>query len=451
MQRPNILFYFTDQQRWDTCGCYGQRLPVTPRLDELAARGVRFDRAFTCQPVCGPARSALQTGLYPTQTGCFVNGIALPPDVPTLAEAFHRGGYATAYVGKWHLASTDGVDDFQTAPIPPERRGGWRDYWVASDVLEFTSDGYGGHMFRADGSRYEFRKYRADGVTDAALEYLRGPRDRAQPFFLFLSHIEPHHQNNHHRYEGPEGSRERFDGYDVPPDLAGTGGNWRENYPDYLGACSACDENLGRLLDELARTGELENTVVVFASDHGSHFCTRNKEYKRSCHDGCTHIPLVIAGPGFSGGRACERVVSLLDLPRTLLACAGLAPIAGMQGRDLRIAADGGPWEDVAFLQISESHVGRAIRTPRWTYEVGAVGRDGWKDPGAQEYMEVFLYDNENDPAQKRNLVARPDLAPLRAYLRALLRREMARAGEENPRIVPFADNGYLEAISAPL
>lgn len=137
--------------------------------------------------------------------------------------------------------------------------------------------------------------------------------------------------------------------------------------------------------------------------------------------------------------------------PRTLLACAGLAPIAGMQGRDLRAAADGGPWEDVAFLQISESHVGRAIRTPRWTYEVGAVGKDGWKDPDAQEYMEVFLYDNENDPAQKRNLVARPDLAPLRAHLRALLRREMARAGEENPRIVPFADNGYLEAISAPL
>ena len=443
MKRPNLLFYFTDQQRWDTCGCYGQKLDVSPRLDELCEQGVRFENAFTCQPVCGPARAALQSGLYPTQTGCSVNGIALPQGIPTLAGAFHDAGYLTAYVGKWHLAGT-----YQTRPIPPERRGGWRDWWVASDVLEFTSDGYGGHLFNADGSKYEFHKYRAEGVTDAAVEFLRSDRDREKPFFLFLSHIEPHHQNNHKRYEGPAGSREKFADYEAPGDLAGTAGNWRENYPDYLGACNACDENFGRLLDELAATGEMENTVVVYTADHGSHFCTRNMEYKRSCHDGCTHIPLVIAGPGFGGGRVCERVVSLLDLPRTLLACAGIEPWLGMQGRDLKEAADGGPWEDVAFMQISESHVGRAIRTKKWTYEVGAVDRDGWKDAGADEYMEVFLYDDENDPHQKRNLAADPAYAGVRAQLAEMLKREMARAGERVPDIRPFADNGYLEQIS---
>ena len=448
MKRPNILFYFTDQQRWDTCGCYGQKLDVSPRLDELCGRGVRVENAFTCQPVCGPARAALQSGLYPTQIGCFVNGVALPQGIPTLADAFHDAGYLTAYVGKWHLASTDGVDDYQTRPIPPERRGGWRDWWVASDVLEFTSDGYGGHLFNADGSKYEFHKYRAEGVTDAAVEFLRSDRDRDKPFFLFLSHIEPHHQNNHKRYEGPVGSKEKFADYEVPGDLAGTAGNWRENYPDYLGACNACDENFGRLLDELEATGELENTVVVYTADHGSHFCTRNMEYKRSCHDGCTHIPMVIAGPGFEGGRVCDRVVSLLDLPRTLLACAGIEPWPGMQGRDLHRAADGGDWEDVAFMQISESHVGRAIRTKRWTYEVGAVGRDGWKDAGADTYMEVFLYDDENDPHQKRNLAGDPAYAGVRAQLAEILKREMVRAGEDAPVILPFAENGYLQEIS---
>lgn len=450
MKQPNILFYFTDQQRWDTCGCYGQKLDVTPRLDALAERGVRFANAFTCQPVCGPARSALQSGLYPTQTGCFVNGIALPQGIPTLAEAFNQAGYRTAYVGKWHLASTDGVDDYQIRPVPPERRGGWKDWWVASDVLEFTSDGYSGHLFREDGSPYKFHKYRADAVTDAALEFLDQKPDDGRPFFLFLSHIEPHHQNNHNCYEGPEGSKERFKQYEVPGDLVGTGGNWRENYPDYLGACNACDANFGRLLDALERKGELENTIVVYTSDHGSHFCTRNQEYKRSCHDGCSHIPLVIAGPGFTGGQVCNQVVSLMDLPRTLVDCAGVQAWPGLQGRNLRGAVAGEPWEDVAFMQISESHVGRAVRTRRWTYEVGAVDADGWKDAGSAQYMELFLYDNENDPYQKRNLAAHSDYAAVRAQLRETLRKAMAAAGEAPVRITPFEDNGYLEKISAP-
>ena len=119
-----------------------------------------------------------------------------------------------------------------------------------------------------------------------------------------------------------------------------------------------------------------------------------------------------------------------------------------MQGRDLHQAADGGDWEDVAFMQISESHVGRAIRTKKWTYEVGAVGRDGWKDAGADTYMEVFLYDDEADPHQKRNLAGDPAYADVRAQLAEILKREMVRAGEKAPAILPFEQNGYLEEIS---
>lgn len=99
MGRPNIIFYFTDQQRWDTIGCYGQKLDITPNLDRLAAEGVLFEEAYTAQPVCGPCRAMFQTGKYPLELGCYKNNIALPPDVKTVADYFEENGYETAYVG----------------------------------------------------------------------------------------------------------------------------------------------------------------------------------------------------------------------------------------------------------------------------------------------------------------------------------------------------------------
>ncbi|MEA4861505.1 MAG: sulfatase-like hydrolase/transferase, partial [Sphaerochaeta sp.] len=98
MSRPNILFYFSDQQRFDTCGCYGQQLNITPVLDELAKQGVRFDLAFSPQPVCGPCRAIFQTGLYATDTGCFRNNKALPSGVKTVADYMEESGYETAYI-----------------------------------------------------------------------------------------------------------------------------------------------------------------------------------------------------------------------------------------------------------------------------------------------------------------------------------------------------------------
>ena len=111
----NIIFYFSDQQRWDTCGCFGQPLNVTPNLDKLAEEGVKFDNAFSPQPVCGPCRALFQTGKYPTETGCFRNNLMLPSNIKTLGEYMEKdAGYETAYVGKWHLAS---VFPFSFAPI----------------------------------------------------------------------------------------------------------------------------------------------------------------------------------------------------------------------------------------------------------------------------------------------------------------------------------------------
>jgi uncharacterized sulfatase len=337
--QPNIIVLFSDQQRWDTMGCYGQSLDVTPNLDGMAEEGVLFENAFTCQPVCGPARSCLQTGKYATETGCWRNNIALDLDETTLAHWLSDAGYEVGYIGKWHLASTGGPGyedvNYRTKPIPQERRGGYDDYWLASDVLEFTSHGYDGHMFDGDNNQVDFVGYRVDCQTDFVLDYLKS-RDGEQPFFLFVSYIEPHHQNDHNRYEGPIGSRQMFGDYETPGDLVGTGGDWRENYPDYLGQCWSLDRNYGRIRDCLQDLDIADDTLVIYTADHGSHFCTRNSEYKRSCHDGCTHIPLVVEGPGFEGGERMGEMVSLLNVPPTIMRAAGLDIPETMQDAPLQ-------------------------------------------------------------------------------------------------------------------
>jgi len=442
--RPNILLFFTDQQRWNTCGCYCEdavQLGVTPNLDRMATEGVRFDSAFTCQPVCGPARACLQTGKYATETGCFKNNIALPLDEKTLAHWLSEAGYEVGYIGKWHLASTGEEHNYRARPIPPERRGGYKDYWLAADVLEFTSHGYDGHLFDADMNKVEFRGYRADCLTDFALDYLRR-RTGEKPFFLFLSYIEPHHQNDHNRYEGPRGSKQRFADFPVPGDLRDTAGDWRENYPDYLGCINSLDHNLGRIRSLLEELGVADSTLIVFTSDHGSHFRTRNAEYKRSCHESSIHIPLVASGPGFADGRTIDRLVSLIDLPPTILAAGGAAVPPTMRGRPLQTLIDDpdAEWRQEVFVQISESQIGRAIRTDRWKYSVSVPSDEPWsgsRRPDSDVYHEEFLYDLQADPFERNNLVRDPACAAVRARLAETLKRRMVQAGEAEPTILP--------------
>lgn len=447
MTKPNILFIFSDQQRWDTCGCYGQPLDITSNLDRMAREGARFEQTFTCQPVCGPARASLQTGKYPTEVGCHTNHRMLPRDEKTIAHHFTENGYEVGYIGKWHLASTGpllGPDDFRVEPVPPERRGGYKDYWLASDVLEFTSHSYDGHMFDDDMQRRDFPKgrYRVDAHTDWVLEYLQ-TRTGKKPFFLFVSYIEPHHQNDHNHYEGPHGAKEQFKDFEAPGDLAGTErdssrGDWREEYPDYLGCIHSLDENLGRIRAELERLGLAENTLVIYTSDHGSHFRTRNAEYKRSCHDGCIRIPLVACGPGFSGGKVINDLASLIDLPPTLLTAAGITPPQTMRGHALQALIEGTAqdWPEEVFLQISESQCGRAIRTKRWKYSVRAPDKTG-QDSNSDLYVEDFLYDLEADPHERHNLVTSPAHADIRQELSATLIRRMTEVGELAPIIRP--------------
>lgn len=453
-QKPNIVFIFPDQQRWDTLGCYGQKLDVSPNLDNMASEGVKFEHAFTCQPVCGPARACLQTGKYATEIGCYRNNIALPLDEKTLAHYLSEAGYEVGYIGKWHLASTgsglstEGTEevevDYQTIAVPPERRGGYKDHWLAADILEYTSHGYDGYMYDQDMRKVEFKGYRVDCLTDFALDYLR-TRTGEKPFFLFVSYLEPHHQNDHRRYEGPEGSKERFKDFEAPGDLVNLEGDWQEQFPDYLGCCASLDYNLGRVRTELEKLGLTDNTLIIYTSDHGSHFRTRNKEieeenfddYKRCCYEAAIHIPLIAYGPGFKGGKIINELVNLIDLPPTVLAVAGVEKPAIIRGRPLQELVEGKAenWPEEVFLQISESQVGRAVRTKKWKYSVRAPGKSGVTDSSSDVYVEDVLYDLENDPHEQNNLVRDPSFANVRKELSEILKKRMAEIGENIPKI----------------
>ena len=437
MSKNNILVIFSDQQRWDSCGCYGQRLPVTPNIDALAAVGVRYENCMTMQPVCGPARACMQTGQYASQNGCHINDIRLPDQADTWMRHLRRAGYTSGYFGKWHLATDKDEDvSYAVEPVPLERRGGWEDRWCAADVLEFTSGPYGGRVFDEHNQPVEFPedRYRPDVLTDHCVDWLK-EQNADQPFVGFLSFLEPHHQNDQGAFIGPKGWAEnRFAHYDVPGDLYGQSGDWEKGYADYLACCRALDDNVGRIVAQLKETGLYENTVIIYTSDHGCHFKTRNEEYKRSCHEASIHVPLVMAGPGFSGGRVVSDVVSLIDIPPTILTTAECQIPDSYAGHALQGSERPGD----AFVQISEAECGRALRTERWKYAITATDANdpAIADGHARSYTEAYLYDLLNDPHERMNLVNDPAYSVQREQLRDRLQQRMYKIGENSFQIV---------------
>ena len=430
-KRPNILVFFTDQQRWDTVGCYGNPMGLTPHLDELARQGVQFEHTFTCQPVCGPARACLQTGKYATANGVFRNHIPLPQTQPMLARSLTIAGYDAGYVGKFHISSV------RTDPVPFEERAGYNGFWEAADTLEFTSGPYEGHIFDADNHPIEFKnQYRTDFLTDRAIRFLE--IEREIPWFLFLSYIEPHHQNNMNRYVAPDGYAERYANPWVPLDLRDKPGDWEQNLPDYYGCVARLDECFGRLLNQLKSLGQIDNTVIVFTSDHGCHFGTRNSEDKRSCHESSIRIPLVLAGPGIERGRVIKELVSLIDLPPTLLDIAGVGIPDTFAGHSILPLTRGcvSNWPEEVFVQISEEEVGRAIRTKQYKYSVYAPDKNPHEDAHSDVYIERYLYDLYADPHESVNLIGRGGhYRKIADDLMARLKRCMKKAGEKEPEI----------------
>lgn len=429
--RPNVIVFFTDQQRWDTTGVHGNPLELTPNFDRMAQSGTHVAKSVTCQPVCGPARSCLQTGLYATTTGCFRNAIPLPADSRTLAHHFNEAGYHTGYIGKWHLAGS-GIE----GAVPEESRGGYQ-HWLASNLLEFTSDAYDTVMYNNDNEAVKLPGYRVDAQTDAVIRYI--DEHQHDPFFLFVSYIEPHHQNHVDDYPPPDGYRERYTGRWTPPDLAALGGSSQQHLGGYYGMVKRLDEALGRLRDALKSLNLDDNTIIMYTADHGCHFKTRNSEYKRSCHESSVRVPTAFCGPGFDGKGQLQELVSLIDLPPTLLDAAGLPVPAEMQGRSIMplLNGDNSDWPEEAFIQISEAQVGRAVRTQRWKYGVDAPDKHGGKDAASERYVEQYLYDLQADPYELTNLIGLESHRPVADRMQQRLIKRMVEAGEAAPTIIP--------------
>jgi arylsulfatase A-like enzyme len=419
--RSNVIVIISDQFRWDCLGANGRTpLDLTPNLDAMAREGTNFSNAFTNQPVCAPSRACLFTGRYANQHGVWRNGLALTRDRVTLADVLRGAGYMAAYIGKWHLAGSGAI-----GAVPVADRGGFDDFWEGSNVLERTSHPYEGSVWDGDGSEIRFaNQYRVDFITDRVVEFLA--RRAREPFFLVISYLEPHFQNDCNCFVAPTGYADRYRNSFVPRDLSFFPGDWQQQLPDYYGCIARVDENVGRLRGELARRGLAERTIVVFVSDHGCHFRTRNAEYKRSGHESSIHVPLVIAGPGFNTRRTVFDLISHVDLAPTLLEALGVTTPEMMRGH----RTDG-----EVFIQISESMTARALRTPQWTYVVAAP--DGASQASAPRYVEYQLYDVVADSHQLVNLAGRRETHDVSERLRGRLRARMADAGEAPAEIAP--------------
>ncbi|MEM1060357.1 MAG: sulfatase-like hydrolase/transferase [Verrucomicrobiota bacterium] len=431
----NFIVFFTDQQRWDTLGLNGNPMGLTPHFDRLARQGTFFRQAYTPQPVCGPARSCIQTGQYASTTRVWQNGPGLLPESPKLGELFKEAGYRTSYLGKWHL-SPDGPGD----PVKKEYRAGW-DEWIGANCTELTSTPYRLRMFDENDQPVEFPGYRSDALTDLAIDYVHArAREPEQPYFLFMSFLEPHHQNSDDSYPAPHGMENTYRGGWYPPDLQAYGGSGPRDWAGYCAMIKRLDDGLGRLMDAVESSGQADNTVVVFMSDHGCHFKTRNGEYKRTPHEVSARVPLAIWGPKWNGGGQLDCPASLVDLAPSLLDTAGLPIPEAMEGHSLLPATRGetGHLPENSFIQFGDNIAipGRAIRHGKWKYAVSASPEYHGKET-APVYTESHLYNLETDPYELFNLVNRRGYEDVRDDLRGHLLARMAGLGEAEPEIRP--------------
>lgn len=406
---------------------------LTPNLDGMARRGVVFRSAMANQPVCAPARASIFTGQYPSKHGVWKNGLELPTDAVTIAKELRSAGYSANYIGKWHLAPSP-----VTGAVAPQNRGGFLNLWEASNVLEHTSHPYEGDMFDSDGKPLHFSGvYRTDFMTGRAQEFLKRTKS---PFFLVLSYLEVHHQNDIDSYVPPKEYAGRYKNPFVPQDLRPLPGSWPSQLSDYYGCVAKMDETVGTILSSVKENGLDKNTIVAFASDHGCHFKTRNTEYKRSPHDSSIHIPLIVQGSGFDRGLEIPELVSQVDLAPTFLDAVGLRVPATMQGRSFMPLIDRKTtgWRNEVYFEMSEFITGRGLRTPEWTYAVAAPKRRGWTPvPSSDEYVEYMMYNLAADPFQHVNLAGRAEVQQVSEELRGRLLARIAEAGGKHPSIEP--------------
>ncbi len=419
-KNKNVLIFFTDQQRADTLGVHGNPLNLTPNLDYDATNGTHCESAFTPQPVCLPARACLQTGKYSSEVKCDTNNDVLPVSELTLAHYFNDAGYETAYFGKWHLNACD------TAPFL-EPQGGYKT-WCAANIPESISDAYETVLFDGKGEEVRLPGYRVDATVDLAIRYI--DKNKESPFFMMVSLLEPHMQNTRDDYPAPTGYQSRYVDAWTPPDLMALGGTSAQHLPGYYGMVKRIDEAYGRIKDALRSLGLLEDTIVLFTSDHGCHFKTRNSEYKRSCHDSSLKIPMVWSGAQFNGGGRLPNNISLVDVAPTLLEACEIPVPDYMSGQSILplVNKTQRHFREHIYAEISESHVGRCVRTSRWKYSIRQVADNN--------FIDDFLYDLQADPWELNNIIGFRSHHYVVQVMRQRLIKQMLDIGQKEPQII---------------
>jgi choline-sulfatase len=437
---PNVLFIMADQMAAPALPVYGHRIVQAPHLQRLAARSVVFDAAYCNSPICAPSRFSMLTGRLPSAIDAFDNASELPASTPTLAHYLTLLGYRTILCGKMHFVGPDQhhgyaerlVTDIYPADFEwvPDWREGPANAPTGISVRPVLEAGTCVRSLQID---YD------DEVEHHALQKLhdlaRFEGDR--PFFLTVSFSHPHSP-----YTATEAHWNRYRHADidlpaVPPlplDALDTHSRWlyyshgrdrftvtedhvRNARHAYYGMISYVDDKVGRLLRTLEETRLAENTVVVFAADHGEMLGERGMWFKQTFFEWSARVPFMVAWPGRLAPRRESKVVSLLDLAPTLLDIAGAgaapAPVDAFDGRSLvpLMHGTGAGWPDRAISEYSDMGVCapcRMVRQGRYKH-MYTHGHDS------------LLFDLAADPHERTNLVGRPEVREVQAQLRAAI------------------------------
>ncbi|MCP4641935.1 MAG: sulfatase-like hydrolase/transferase [bacterium] len=459
IKRPNVLFLHTDQQRWDTIRAAGFDYMITPNLDKLAKRGVLFQNAFTNNPVCMPSRQSMLSGLYPSTLGCCINGVEMPEDVETIHTILARYGYHTGCLGKLHFKNHATRD--HRAPHPSY---GF-DHLVISDEPGCYDDAYirwveARHPSQVDNCRCStppawagkavvkhgrktHEPYDFEGpedlthsafVADETVRYIQQHKD--EPFFCFAGFYAPHCPVN-----PPKRFADMYDPATMPlPAMREdehkrfklSDDEWRKVRAYYYALITHVDDQIGRILDALEEEGILDNTLIVFTSDHGDHLGDHGTVAKGPPGlDSCVHVPLIVSWPGaIESGREQSELVELVDLAPTILDYCGVPIPPGFQGRSLHPLLEGDDYEkrSSAFIEF---------RKPfgiSWKVVRGHDYKYGRSNAGAE-----LLYDLKADPNELNNVAKDP------AYADAIhaMRNELVRRWFEVESQYPLQSGPY--------
>lgn len=426
-RRPNILFVMADEWRAQAFGHMGDMNAHTPALDRFSHEAINFSEAISGTPVCCPARASIVTGQYALTNAVYINDVPLAPTGKTLGQAFADAGYQTGYIGKWHLyGSPEGNYERRLSYIPPEFRFGF-EYWK---VCECTHQ-YNRSLYY-DGNdiapKY-WQGYDAIAQTDDAIKYIEDKSRGSDPYFLVLSWGPPHFP-----YSAPKEYADLYKHRDIV---------LRPNVPDavrdrateelrgYYAAIQVLDDCFARLMAAIEKNG-VDDTIVVFASDHGEMAFSQGLAYKLYPWEESIRIPFMLRYPREFGRRAAKSraMLNTPDIMPTLLGLAGIDVPKGVQGTDYAAMLRGerhDPPARSAFISLPAPittaraygiNAYRGVRTARYTYVRSLEGP--W-----------LLYDNLEDPFQKRNLINLPQVAAVQPVLERELQSWLHRLSDE--------------------